>query len=87
MAETEDVGRPMPLLVLMLLGSFTFMVLSGVFYGLGLSENWARAMFMATVLLWVLLGIGLIIQGQAEKRAFARAAAATTPPKEAKDED
>ena len=77
MPSKEDVGRPMPTLVVMLLGSFLLMVLSGVFYGLGLPEDWARALFMATVILWLALGVALILHGFMETRSIARSAPVT----------
>ena len=55
-----------------MVASFVLMILSGIFYGLGLPEDWARALFMATVVLWVILGIALIVQGRMEVRRIAR---------------
>ena len=81
MTGVEDQGRPFPTLLVMLLGSFVLMILSGIFYGLGLPEDWARALFMATVILWLLLGIALIVQGFQETRAIAR----SVPPSEGQE--
>ena len=71
MAEDSAAGRPLPLLVLLLGVSFLMMILSGVFYGLGLPEDVARAFFIATVIVWCFLGAAVIIQGQLETRAIA----------------
>jgi hypothetical protein len=71
----------------MLWGSFVLMLLSGVFYGLGLPEDWARAMFIATVIVWLALGIALIVQGRMETRAFARARTAAVGEGEPDEED
>lgn len=62
----------MPQLVVLLVLSFVLMLLSGIFFALGLPEDWARALFMATILIWVVLGVALIVQGQMEVRALAR---------------
>ncbi len=72
MASLDTTGRPIPQLVYLLLASFVLMILSGIFYGLGLPEDWARALFMATVILWFILGIALIVQGRMEVREIAR---------------
>lgn len=72
MTDNEDLGRPFPTLLIMLLGSFVLMILSGIFFGLGLPEDWARALFMATVIIWMLLGAALIVQGFKETREIAR---------------
>jgi hypothetical protein len=72
MADPEDVGRPMPVLLVMLWGSFLLMIISGVAYGLGLPEDIARAFFIATVIIWLVLGIALLVQGQMETRSIAR---------------
>ena len=72
MAENAEAGRPMPQLVILLVVSFVLMLLSGIAYGLGLPQDWARAFFMATVLLWVVLGVALIVQGRTDVQAFAR---------------
>ncbi len=72
MASLDHSGRPIPQLVYLLLASFVLMILSGIFYGLGLPEDWARALFMATVILWFILGIALIVQGRMEVREIAR---------------
>jgi len=68
------------------MASFLLMILSGIFFGLGLPEDWARGLFMVTVVLWFVLGTGLIVQGIIENRKYARAAAVpTTPRKEEAD--
>ena len=72
MASLDTSGRPIPQLVYLLMASFVLMILSGIFYGLGLPEDWARALFMATVILWFILGIALIVQGRMEVREIAR---------------
>ena len=89
MAEVSDTGRPLPTLVLVLLASFALMLLSGVFYGLGLPEDWARGLFMVTVALWFILGGALIVQSFMETRDFARSAEPTSAPsnKEAAEDD
>jgi hypothetical protein len=66
-------GRPMPLLVVLLGGSFVLMLLSGLFYMAGLPEDWARAMFLATVIVWTVLGIAVIVDGHRTTAAHARA--------------
>lgn len=70
MAGPSEPGRPIPILVIVLLVSFILMILSGVFYALGLPEDWARALFMATVILWFVLGGALIVSGFLETRSF-----------------
>lgn len=78
----------MPQLVVLLVLSFVLMLLSGIFFALGLPEDWARALFMATILIWTILGVALIVQGQMEVRALARvqsSAPAAPEPKEGKD--
>jgi hypothetical protein len=82
MAQIDPVGRPRPLLLTLLWGSFILMILSGVFFALGLPEEWARGLFVATVIVWVVLGIALIVQGQMEVKAFRKAGG--TPRKEGK---
>lgn len=63
----------MPLLVVLLGGSFVLMILSGLFYMAGLPEDWARALFLATVIVWTVLGVAVIVEGQRTTAAFARA--------------
>jgi len=72
-------GRPIPVLLLALLASFALMILSGVFYGLGMPEDWARALFMGTVVLWVVLGLALVVKGERETRTFASNGGASRP--------
>jgi hypothetical protein len=85
MAADPKAGRPIPTLVLVLLASFVLMVLSGVFYGLGLPEAWARGLFMVTVVLWFILGGAFIVSSFIEAREYARAAQPT--PAHSKEED
>jgi hypothetical protein len=88
MASLDPHGRPIPQLVYLLLASFVLMILSGIFFALGLPEDWARALFMATVLVWIVLGIALAVQGRMEVRAMERVAGtpvATPSPEEAED--
>jgi hypothetical protein len=90
MVGPSEAGRPIPVLVLVLLASFILMILSGVFYGLGLPEDWARGLFMVTVVLWFVLGGALIVSGFMETREYARRAKATPAPSKkevAEDED
>jgi peptidoglycan/LPS O-acetylase OafA/YrhL len=68
-------GRPMPVLVVMLVGSFVLMLLSGIIFMAGLSESLARAFFLATVIIWFALGIWTIVDGQQETRRIAAAQA------------
>jgi hypothetical protein len=68
MADNDPAGRPIPTLLVMLWGSFVLMVLSGVFFALGLPDDWARALFISTVVIWIVLGVALIVQGQLEVR-------------------
>ena len=63
-------GRPIPALLYRLGGSFVLMLLSGIFYGLGLPEDWARALFIATVIVWIVLAVVLMIQGIQETGAY-----------------
>lgn len=72
MAERGPSDGEMGLLVYLLAGSFVLMLLSGVFYGLGLPETWARALFIATLLVWITIGVAVIVEGQLETRAIAR---------------
>jgi Kef-type K+ transport system membrane component KefB len=71
MPEARDVGRPVPVLLIMLWGSFVLMVLTGVLFALGLPEDWARALFIATVIIWLVLGVALMVQGNMETKALA----------------
>ena len=84
MASLDTSGRPIPQLVYLLLASFVLMILSGIFYGLGVPEDWARALFMGTVIIWIVLGIALMIQGRMDVKAIARKtpAIADAPSKE-----
>ena len=90
MVRPSDAGRPIPTLVIVLLASFILMILSGVFYGLGLPEEWARGLFMVTVVLWFILGGALIVSGLMETREMASRAKATpasTASEEPEDEE
>ena len=69
-------GKPMPVLVVMLVGSFVLMLLSGAMFMLGLPEAQSRALFLATVVIWIALGIWAIVDGQLEMRRLAAAQAA-----------
>jgi uncharacterized membrane protein YccC len=77
MADLDPAGRPIPTLLIVLWGSFVLMVLSGVFFALGLPNDWARALFFATVVIWIVLGVALVVQGRLEVRSLQRAAGAT----------
>ena len=78
----------MPTLVWVLLASFILMILSGVLYALGMPEDWARGLFMVTVVLWFILGGGLIVSSFVETRRFARGSRATpAAPKKEDAED
>lgn len=90
MAMDSKVGRPIPDLVWVLLASFVLMVLSGIFYALGLPEEWARGLFVVTVVLWIVLGGALIVSGFIETREAASGAKPTPAPSKkeaAEDED
>jgi Na+/melibiose symporter-like transporter len=89
MAKANETGRPIPTLVLVLLASFVLMLLSGVFYGLGLPEDWARGLFMVTVVLWFILGGALMVNSFIETREYGRKAQPTPAPskKEAAEDD
>ena len=72
----------------LLAGSFVLMILSGIFFAFGLPEAWARALFIGTVMAWMILGIALIVQGRMEVNAQSRALATSGPmpvPKEGED--
>ncbi len=88
MTDTAHEGRPVPQLVYLLVGSFVLMLLSGIFFALGLPEDWARALFMGTIMAWLILGIALIVQGRMDVNAQARGLASSKPtpvPKEGED--
>jgi Na+/melibiose symporter-like transporter len=89
MAEESEAGRPLPILVVALLASFVLMVLSGVFYALGLPEDWARGLFMVTVILWFILGGALIAKSFLETSEYAKRPKPTPAPskKEAAEDD
>jgi hypothetical protein len=70
MVDIEPEGRPIPVLLYMLWGSFILMILSGIFYGLGLPEQLARALFIATVAVWTFLGLALMYTGYQERVAY-----------------
>ena len=84
MAPDEPRGREMPLLVYLLVVSFVLMLLSGAMYMLGLPEAQSRALFLATVVIWIALGIWAIVDGQLETRRIG--AAQTAAKDEVKDE-
>ena len=85
MAMDAKASIPIPPLVLVLLASFILMILSGVFYALGLPEAWARGLFMVTVVLWFILGGALIVAGFIETREIAQKAKATPAPSKKED--
>jgi Na+/melibiose symporter-like transporter len=60
-----------------LLASFVLMVLSGIFFALGLPEDWARGLFMVTVILWFILGGALIVKSFTETSEYRRQAKPT----------
>jgi len=72
---SDDAVRdaPVAILVVLLGGSFVMMLLSGLFYMAGLPEDWARALFLATVIVWIVLGAAVIVDGQRTTAALARA--------------
>jgi hypothetical protein len=72
MVDRGSEGRPIPVLLYMLWGSFILMLLSGIFYGLGLPEDLARAFFIATVAVWIVLGLALMYMGFAERASYER---------------
>jgi len=69
-------NKPMPVLVVMLVASFVLMLLSGAMFMAGLPEAPSRALFLATVVIWVALGIWAIVDGRLEMRRLAAAQAA-----------
>ena len=73
------------MLVWVLLASFLLMILSGILYALGLPEEWARGLFMVTVVLWFILGGALIVTSFTETRQYARQAKATSSPSPKED--
>ena len=75
MAPDEPRGREMPLLVYLLVASFALMLLSGAMFMLGLPEAESRALFLATVVIWIAIGIWIIVDGQLETRRIAAAQA------------
>ena len=85
MAMVTKASRPVPPLVLVLLASFMLMILSGIFYALGLPEVWARGLFLVTVVLWFILGGALIVAGFIETRDLAQKAKATPAPSKKED--
>jgi len=82
---SDDAVRdaPVAILVVLLGGSFVMMLLSGLFYMAGLPEDWARALFLATVIVWTVLGIAVVVEGQRATAAFARARPPPAPEHEA----
>ena len=88
MTGTSGAGGPVPVLVLVLLASFILMILSGVFFALGLPEDWARGLFMTTVVLWFVLGGALMVSSVTETRAFRpQGQVVSAPSKEEDTED
>jgi len=75
MAPEAPRGREMPLLVYLLVASFALMLLSGMMFMLGLPEAQSRAVFMATVIIWLVIGVSTIVDGQLETRRIAAAQA------------
>jgi hypothetical protein len=86
MAPDEPRGREMPLLVYLLVASFLLMLLSGAMFMAGLPEAPSRALFLATVVIWVALGIWAIVDGRLEMRRVAAAHAMAKAKAEAKAE-
>jgi len=70
---------------MVLLASFVLMILSGVFYGLGVPEDWARGLFMVTVVLWFILGGALIVMSFVETHQYASKAKPTPAPSQKED--
>lgn len=90
MASDDSGGRPLPTLVAVLLASFVLMIMSGIFFALGLPEEWARGLFFVTVVLWFVLGGALLVMSLVETRQFARMPTPTPAPskkEDAEDED
>lgn len=88
MASDDSGGRPMPTLVWLLLASFILMIMSGIFFALGLPEDWARGLFIVTVILWFVLGGGLMVMSFVETKQYSRKATPTpAPSKEEAAED
>ena len=85
MSGTSGPGRPIPTLVWVLLASFLLMILSGVFYALGMPEDWARGIFMVTVVLWFVLGVALMVSSVIETRQYTKQAKATPAPSPKED--
>lgn len=79
MPGKASAGRPVPVLLIALLASFVLMILSGILFGLGMPDDWARALFVGTVLLWAVLGLALILQDRREVRVHAEGGAAPSP--------
>jgi hypothetical protein len=72
MKGEPDDGRPLPTLLVVLIGSFVIMLLSGIFYMAGLPEDLARALFLATVVIWFALGIAVLVKGRLDVRDLER---------------
>lgn len=90
MAAGPDDGRPLPTLLVVLIGSFVLMLLSGIFYMAGLPEDLARALFLGTVVMWFALGIAVLVKGRLDVRDLEReraARAVSAPPSGAADAD
>lgn len=66
------------MLVTVLLASFVLMLLSSIFFAVGLPEVWARGLFMTTVVLWFALGIVLMADSIIDTRRYAKTAPATS---------
>ena len=50
-------------------------------------EDWARGLFMVTVVLWFILGSALIVSSFIESRQHARQAKATPAPSRKEDDE
>jgi hypothetical protein len=72
MTGGPDGGRPLPTLLIVLIGSFVLMLLSGILYMAGLPEDLARALFLATVVMWFALGIAVLAKGRLDVRDLER---------------
>jgi hypothetical protein len=62
--------RDISYLITLLGMSFMLMVLSGVFYVAGIPASWARALFLATVIIWIVLGVAVMIKSHQDKAAY-----------------
>lgn len=80
MTAEPDGGRPLPTLLVVLIGSFVLMLLSGIFFMAGLPEDLARALFLGTVVMWFALGIAVIVKGRLDVRDLERERTARARP-------